>query len=180
MINLIPNQEKKKMVRSFYYRLAVLSLLMLSITLVIAILALLPAYFLSNSKNNIASGKLKTQKEQSIPSFDGETEAIIKDINNKLNVIENAQKNEFSATEKVINVIFVKKISSIKITQISYENKTIEGKKVRISGTAPSREVLLLFRRALEEDKSFKSVDLPISNFVKGSNIQFYLSLIPV
>lgn len=179
MINLIPNEEKKKMIKGFYSRLIVLALFMVSTALGVAILALLPAYFLSNSKSNIATEKTEIQKTASIPFFDGETETIIKDINNKLNVIENAQKSGFSVSEKIINAIFVKKISSIKITQISYENNSTSGKKVRISGTAPSREVLLLFRRALEEDKSFKSVDLPISNFVKGSNIQFYISLIP-
>jgi len=68
---------------------------------------------------------------------------------------------------------------NIKITDISYENDSLNGKKISIQGTAPSREVLLSFRQAFENDNTFKQVDLPISNFVKGSNIQFYLSLIP-
>lgn len=185
MINLIPNQEKKKMVRQFYYRLVILFLAMLSVSFFIATLALLPAYFFSSSKYKIASGKLDMQKAESAPLFDKETEAIIKDINNKLNLIENAQKNKFLVSEKIINAILSKKISSIKITQISYENNAIgkspeeAGRKVSISGTAPSRETLLSFRKALEDSSDFKSVDLPISNFIKGSDIQFYLSLIP-
>ena len=60
-----------------------------------------------------------------------------------------------------------------------YENDATKGKKVTVLGIAPSRELLLLFRRALEDDVAFKKVDLPISNFVKGSNIEFSLSLIP-
>jgi len=51
---------------------------------------------------------------------------------------------------------------------------------VSIEGIAPSREILLAFRRLLENDPLFKSVDLPISNFIKGSNIRFNLNLIPV
>jgi len=78
----------------------------------------------------------------------------------------------------VINAILLKKRSDIKITQISYQNDT-RGRKIGVTGTAPSREVLLFFRLALESSPAFKSVDLPISNFVKGSNIQFYLNLIP-
>jgi hypothetical protein len=179
MINLIPNEEKKKMTKYFYYRLAVLFLAMLCVSLFIAILALLPAYFFSNSKNNIASKKLEIQKTQYVPLFGQETETVIKDINNKLNLIESAEKNKFLVSEKVINAIFMKKISSIKITQISYENNSTTGRKISIRGTAPSRETLLSFRKALEDGSSFKSVDLPISNFVKGSDIQFYLSLIP-
>jgi hypothetical protein len=68
----------------------------------------------------------------------------------------------------------------IKITQILYDNTVAKGdKKVNIQGTAPSRERLLIFRQALEGNPAFKKVDLPISNFVKGSNIQFSLSLTP-
>ena len=75
--------------------------------------------------------------------------------------------------------IILKKMSNIKITDISYENDPLKGRKVSIEGNAPSREILLLFRRALEDDVLFKQVDLPISNFVKGSDIKFYLNLIP-
>ncbi len=179
MINLIPNQDKKKMIKSFYFRLTILSLWMLCIPLLILILVLLPSYFFSNYKNNLATKKLETQKAEQVPLFDQETTAIIQEINTKLKLIEGSQKNNFLPSEKVINAILIKNISSIKITQISYDNNSTNGKKIRISGTAPSREVLLTFRQSLENDKAFKSVELPISNFVKGSNIQFYLSLTP-
>lgn len=179
MINLIPNQEKKRMIRGFYYRLTILFLVMLSFSLLIAICALLPSYFFSNYKSNVANQKLEMQKSKPVPLFNQETSALIKDLNTKLNLIENAKKNNFSVSEKVIKAIVLKKISSIKINQILYENNSASGKKISIHGTAPSREVLLLFRQALEDDTSFKSVDLPISNFVKGFNIQFYLTLIP-
>lgn len=180
MINLIPNQEKKKMIRGFYYRLTVLILTMLSLSLFIAICALLPSYFLSYSKKNISIQKLEAQKAKSTPLFDQETSMVIKDLSSKINLLENIKNNKFSVSEKIIKTIILKKVPSIKITQISYENNLPEGKKVSIRGTAPSREVLLLFRKALEGGPSFRSVDLPISNFVKGFNIQFYLSLIPV
>ncbi len=179
MINLIPNQEKKKMAMDFYYRLAVLSVLMLCAVVFVAVLALLPAYLLSNSKSNIALQRLELQKAETAPFFNEETREIIKETNKKLDIIETAQSNKFSVSEKVINAILKEKISGIKIAQIAYENNTIEGKKIRISGTAPSRDVLLLFRKTLESSEAFKNVDLPISNFVKGSNIEFYISLIP-
>ena len=67
----------------------------------------------------------------------------------------------------------------IKISQISFKDTGLDVKEVNISGTAPSRERLSLFRRALEGDPLFKKVDLPISNFIKGSNIRFSLSLTP-
>ena len=77
------------------------------------------------------------------------------------------------------NEILLKKSPNIKITRISYKDDLKTGKKIDIEGLAPNREVLLLFRRALEDSTVFSKVDLPISNFIKGSNIKFHLSLIP-
>ena len=48
---------------------------------------------------------------------------------------------------------------------------------MNISGIATNREVLLSFGKALEYDISFSKVDLPISNFVKGKNISFRLTV---
>ena len=71
-----------------------------------------------------------------------------------------------------------KKMPEIKIDSIYYGN-TPKGREIRINGSAPSREKLLIFRLALENDPSFSRVDLPISNFVKGSDIKFFLTLVP-
>lgn len=179
MINLIPKEEKKRMTIGFYYKLAVLFLMMLDFCILIAFICILPSYFISSIKETLINTKLENQKNEPLPLFDQQTLAAIKDINSKLNLVENSEKNKFLLSEKVINTILLKKRFDIKITQILYENSPIQGKKVSIIGTAPSREVLLLFRQALEDGPTFKNIDLPISNFVKGSNIQFYLSLIP-
>jgi len=179
MINLIPNEEKKRMVRGFYFRLSVLLLFMLCLGIFIAILSILPAYFLSSSKRSIAEQKLAVQKAEAVTLSDQETGDVLKDINTKLSVIEIAAKNKFLISEEVINAILSKKVSTIKITKISYEDGGAKGRKISVEGTALSRDVLLAFRKALESNPSFKSVDLPISNFVKGSNIQFYLNITP-
>ncbi|OGI95451.1 hypothetical protein A2917_02740 [Candidatus Nomurabacteria bacterium RIFCSPLOWO2_01_FULL_42_17] len=186
MINLIPKEEKDALAKGFYFRLAVLFLAMLSTSLLVAFVAILPSYFLSSAKKTITSEKLEAQKAEPVPVPDQATLAAIKDLSDKLTLIEKNESNKFFISERVINAIILKKSPSIKITSIAYENdplKTLEGnktgKKISIQGSAPSREALLLFRRALEDDSNFQSVDLPISNFVKGSNIQFYLTLIP-
>jgi len=183
MINLIPKEEKKKMVRNFYYKLVILFLLTLGASFLILFMAILPSYFLSSVKDNIVNEKLQIQKSESIPLPDQQTLAMIKDLNNKLDLIENVQNDKFIVSQRVINAIILKKMPTVKITDISYENYSknnpLQGKKISIQGTAPSREILLLFRQALEDGTTFKQVDLPISNFVKGSNIQFSLSLIP-
>jgi hypothetical protein len=179
MINLIPKEEKKRMTTDFYFRIAVLFLVLFGSCILIASIAILPSYFFSSMKNVLADTKLEIQKREPLPLLGEQSLLIVKDINKKLDLVESSEKNKFLPSQKVINSILLKKRPDIKITQILYENDVAKGKKISITGTAPSREVLLLFRKALEDSSNFKSINLPISNFVKGSNIQFYLNLIP-
>ena len=179
MINLIPNEDKKQMARDFYLRLMTLFFIMLGISLLIASILILPSYFLSYVEKNATNTKFESQKNEFIPLPDQNTLAVVKDLKNKLNLIEDAQKNQSIFSQKIINEIILKKPSGIKITGISYQNDPNTGKKININGKASNREILLSFRLALENDALFSKVDLPISNFVKGSDIEFNLSLIP-
>ena len=180
MINLVPKEEKKKLIRNFYYRLAVLFFVILDISLLFVIVAILPSYLISGTKVDIVNAKLEVQRNEPVPVPDQQTLLVIRDLRNKLDLIGNAEKNKFLVSERIINAIIVKKLPEVRITNISYGNDTVEGKKVNIEGEAPSREILLFFRQALESDTvSFKQVDLPISNFVRGTDIQFSLSLVP-
>jgi hypothetical protein len=179
MINLIPKEEKKRMTKDFYYRVALLFFVMLDFCILIAFIIILPSFLVSSQKDALALSKLETQKNEPIPLLGEQSLAEINGINSKLGVVESAEKNKFPLSQKVINAVLLNKRPDVKITQILYNNDPILGKKISITGTAPSREILLLFRQTLEDNPTFKNVDLPISNFIKGTNIQFSLSLIP-
>lgn len=166
------------MIKGFYYKLVVLALITTGALFLVAAVAVMPSYFFSSVKNNIINTKLENQKEDPVSTSDQQLLDVTKSLSYKLGIIERAEKNEFSVSRNVIDAILLKKMSDIKITNIFYDNDPVKGKIISIQGNAPSREVLLSFRQALEDDKSFKQVDLPISNFVKGSNIKFSLSLI--
>jgi hypothetical protein len=178
MINLIPNEEKKRMVKDFYFRLGVMFLFMLSTSLLVASVAILPSYFLSSLRRSVDSDKLATLKAEPEPEINPKIASIIKDLDTKLSVVEKAEKNQYLLSEKIVNEVVLKKMPDIRINEISYI-VTGANKSVSIRGIAPSRERLLLFRRTLEEDPAFKKVDLPISNFIKGSDIVFSLNLVP-
>ena len=179
MINLISTEEKKKTNRDFYFRLAMVVCIMLGLSILAAAIALLPSYFLVSVKENAANQKLDLLLKEPVPAIDQKTTQTIADLNSRLISIENAEQNKFPVSQKVINEIILKKMPDIKITQFSYSNSADKGKFITVRGIAPNRERLLLFRVALEDDSAFSKVDLPISNFVKGSNIEFFLNLIP-
>lgn len=179
MINLIPNEEKKIKVMDFYSRLLIVFLFVLSFSILVACVVFLPSYFFSSVKKNFANNQLMGQKAKPIPEVDQKIISQVSNLNKQLILIGNAEKNTYVVSVKVINEIILKKMPDIKINKISYKNDPVSGKSIHVNGTAVNRERLLLFRQILEDDTAFKKVDLPISNFVKGSNISFYLSLIP-
>ncbi len=122
--------------------------------------------------------KLEDQKKQAIPAAGQNTLATISDLSAKLNLIETKEKDKYLVSQKVINEVVLRKMPDIRVTEFNYSTSSA-GSQIKIRGVAPSRERLLLFRKSLEDDVAFKQVDLPISHFVKGSNIQFDINLIP-
>lgn len=180
MINLIPNQEKKRIERDFYLRLLAVFFSMLASAVVLGCLAILPSYFMSLEYKNLATDKLALQKNTPTPLLDDDVKSRVRDIDTKLMMVENAEKGKFIVSREVVNEILKEVSVNIKINSIFYNQGGEVGKQVSISGTASSREALLIFQQRLKSNKNFKEVDLPISNFVKGSNIDFTVSLIPV
>ncbi len=180
MINLIPNQEKKVVIEGFYYRILASFFIALGLTMVILFTILLPSYILSLEKKNSVNDKLLMQQKEPVSSDDKTVTDFINNLDQKLSLVEKSEKSKFVFSEKVIDEILFRKLSNIKILSISYTNNKDTGiSSISVSGTAPNRETLLSFRQALEESKMFKNVDLPISNFVKGSNIRFSINLTP-
>lgn len=118
MINLIPKEEKKRIVRVFHYKLIVLLLMVVGGSIFFAFISILPSYFVSLEINNIIDVKLQEQKNEPIPSIDKETLSVIKDLDGRLSLVENAESNKFNISEKIINAIILKKIPNVKITSV--------------------------------------------------------------
>lgn len=180
MINLIPNEEKTKIKKDFYFRLLIVFFVMLTLIIIISAIAILPAYIISVENKTSISQKLEQQKNEIMPELDQKSLVAIKELDARILLLEKARKNKYLFSERVINEILSDKVLGIKIKSISYEKDLVSGGRITITGIAESRERLLLFRRTLEDNESFKDVDLPISNFVKGRDIEFGLSLISI
>ena len=149
----------------------------LGIAVLLAVLAILPSFFLSQVEKNLAISRLAEQKNEPVPAVDQNSLQVMDELDRKVRLIESASQKKYFVSEKVIDQVLLHKMSDIEINRISYENTFTSGKDIGIYGVAPNRERLLLFRRALEDDVTFQSVDLPISNFIKGADIEFYLNL---
>lgn len=176
MINLIPIEKKKEIRKEFYFRLLCLGFVILGVCFLIYSVLMLPAYFVSYQKKNLLTQKLEIQNNQIIPEVDSKAQAEITSLENKLKLILGAIDKKYIFSDKVLNEILLRKSNKIKIDGIYFKNDPKE-KKIVVSGTASSREDLLSFRRSFELSKIFSVVDLPISNFIKGKDIEFRLNL---
>jgi hypothetical protein len=179
MINLIPSEEKKIIHKVFYIRFTIVSFVVLGIAVLIGGVMLLPSFFYSSIEKNLALNQLEVQKNNPPIEFEQGAENLIKDLENKLNIINNAQKDKFLVSDKIINKINAKLIEGIKITEMNYLHDDTKGKTLEIRGFSSTRDNLLNFKNSFDRDGDFKKVDLPISNFIKSTNIQFNLILIP-
>jgi len=166
------------MIKDFYLRLVVVFIMVLGVSVVISSFALVPSYFFSLTKKKFSEEKLLQQKSVPTPQFDQNALLLIGELNSKLSLIENTKKNKFLVSERVINEILSKRTSDIKINKISYQINPLNEHAISIHGTAPSREKLLFFRQTLEADARFSKIHLPISNFIKGTDIKFTVDLI--
>ena len=110
MINLIPNEEKKKKVKDFYFRLTVTFFFVLGFSIVIATVAILPAYFLSLEKKSLANQKLFLLESEEEPEINSQIPILVKDLDIKLSLAEKVQKNNYFVSEQVIKEVISKKM----------------------------------------------------------------------
>ena len=119
MINLIPKEEKKKIIQVFYFKLVILFLITAGVSIFASCVAILPSYFLSSVKVNIVNKKLEMQNQEPVPLPEEQTLKVIADLNKKIDLIEHSPVSKFIVSQKVINAVILKKMSSIKITSIT-------------------------------------------------------------
>ncbi|MEI7810040.1 MAG: hypothetical protein WCI41_00575 [bacterium] len=180
MINLIPNEQKKKITVNFYYKIITVVFFMFGTAVLVATFLILPSYVLSSIKLDITVQKLDSQNKEPIPEVDQKTLSVLNALNSKLDLLEKSEKGKYLVSNKIINEVISKKVDGIKINHISYDSSATGQKIVNVGGIASSREKLLLFRQSFEDYAAFKDINLPISSFIKGSNIEFNLSLSPL
>lgn len=179
MINLIPNEEKKKIRKDFYMRVVIVSFFVLGLSILVSNIMLIPALFYASLEKKLAQNHFDQNQNKLSLDLGENNKAIIENLENKINIVKKAKENNFLVSEKVINVLLNKKTEGIKINQISFTSDEAKGKIININGQALSREKLLFFKKNLEKDGNFKNIDLPISNFIKSTDIEFSLILIP-
>ena len=178
MINLIPNEEKKKIRKDFYMRVVIVSFFVLGIAILISNIMLTPALFYASLEKKLISEQFAKDENKLAFDLNQENKNAVECLESKITLIKQARDNKFLVSAKVVDNLLNKKINGILINEINYTKDPNKGNLINIRGKASSRERLLTFKNSLASDPNFKNVDLPISNFIKSTDIEFSLVLI--
>lgn len=177
VINILPLREKKRLRRKYWARLVSVFLGFLILIEIFLMLLLLPSYFLASSKSNIALYKLGTftAKNPEIKTVD--LNKTIKSINNKVSFLVK-QNLKPQTMEKIFSWLLDNRPSGITFNQILFNQKEDGTSTLNVAGVAKNRSVLSNFKTLLNDNPDYKTVNLPISDFIDPTDIHFNISIV--
>lgn len=176
MINILPKKEKSNLEHEYITRLIIVVLIFISCFSVAVLLLLIPSYKYSVSKELVAENNLENFNNKNPEINVNKLNDEISATNDRLDFLV-AKKPKYSVSESVIDSLLSVRTPGISFTQINYMNRSDGAAPIQIIGKARDRSALHTFNDSILKNSTFSSVDLPISNFVKPTNIDYSLSV---
>lgn len=169
MINLLPLEEKKVILAEKTKKLILILALVVLFALIclIIILAFLKIYLLIQI--DFQEVNLELTKKQAEGSELQIIREKIKDSNTKFERADNFYEQKFSLEEalrKLIQTI----PEGIHLTDLSYSKESLQ---ILLAGFSPSRDLLVQFKKNLEEREDFQEIYFPPSTWIEPVNIDF-------
>lgn len=176
MINLLPSEEKKKVRMDYRLRLGAIVALAITLLFLASLILLSPVYLLTLSKHQFASERfVKLESEQGKTEQERDINTRIGEVNKKVDLFLKEDKDQVVFSEIITKIIEMKG-TAIKLQNMFYESSPGR-KRFVISGRADDRDNLARFVENLKKDPFFTTVDIPISSYIKSTDIDFSVIL---
>lgn len=176
VINILPYTEKLKIKREYWMRLSGTIIFLLSLVFIVATTLLFPSYFYTSTKEKLAENRLETFNLENPEVNIDDLNKTILDTNNKLIVLSNT-KQKYQVGVDIVEKFFNNKIEGITYSQIFFNKKNETSLTMEVHGIAVDRNALHNLKTSLDSNPDFSLVDLPISNFLEKSNLNFVIFL---
>lgn len=187
MINLLPQKDKERLLIGKNKRITIILCFLLLFFLVYLMISLFVIKIYLNGQLVSSEAFLEESEKQFLQSETQELQDKIKSANKSFGELNSFYEREvyFSKVLEKIAVVFPEDFYltnfSIKLdvkekkegSDVIEVNRTIRSS---LSGFAPTRESLLIFKEGLEKDGSFENISFPISNWASKKNINFYVT----
>lgn len=177
IVNVLPETEKKFLNEEYWKRFATTFLMFLSSIVAIFIFLLLPSYFFSLSKQNIAESRLDTfnSNNKDLPNLD--LSSTIVGINKKLDLLSSF-KSGYSFYNNILSTVLSNKTKGITFSQLLFNIRKDRSLVLEVHGVALDRETLRNFKIMVDKNPKVASTNLPMSNFLEKSNLNFTMSIV--
>lgn len=174
MFTFLPHKERQSVLKEYRKKLLLIYVAIVTFAGVAWIVSLIPSYVLVTAKRDSAL----IQKASPTAGVDTEkissTEKELTGARNKLAVL--APFTSRQPMSFILAKLFYRIPSGVSLSSITVNRGTEKG-TITISGIASTRDTLVSFSKALEGEAFFKKVELPVSNFTKGKNVPFTMSI---
>ena len=175
MINLLPEPERKKLRREYFFRLATVCFTLAAFVLAIGAVSLLPTLFYSDIKVKALKENTSSLTEAAKREQGGDSGQLLLATTEKLNVLAADRKN--AALEEVFARITAAKPSDTRLTGFAVERQEGDKNLLLVRGVAVRRGDLAAFAKALGQEKDFTTVSFPISDLTQNENLDFSLTI---
>lgn len=184
MFNLLPKAEKETIRREYRIRLTIVALWFSFATLLIASILLLPSLLLSTAKEKAAIGRFTALSTIVERENTAKLEKVLADTQSRLSLFRRTVPALY--LHELLMRLASYRSDKVSFTNISFtERQSGQGagpadnaggnREVTIAGIARDRAGLLALVQSLERSGLFARVEVPVSNYAKGSNISFSL-----
>jgi Tfp pilus assembly protein PilN len=180
MRNLLTDNFKKTLRQEYLLRVLTVSLWLITGGFLIGALSLAPSFILIQSSHRTLQEQFTVLQSRVASKSDETASTPVALLEQKLALLSKEREKE-RLTEALLFVLQARGDAGVTFTSFSYttasSGKNAGQSELTLRGVAVSREALLSLKRALEADKRFKRVDLPVSNLAKERDIAFDIKL---
>jgi hypothetical protein len=168
MMNLIPPAAKRILRIDYIIRVCASYALLFSSALVLIVIMFIPVYVFITIQINNVSGLVSGMQSHELIS----TEVLV--VANQQATLLTNEALEYNISD-IVDVLNKSGVQGIFMSDIRLQQQTVP--TVTVSGQASTRSALVAFRDSIEMSLKPVTLDLPISNLVKETDLQFSLSL---
>jgi len=175
MLNLLPQEERKKLISEYKIRLSIVITTFVCLILFIAIVGLFPSYASKKTEmEELLNQKNAADQQNSVESLK-QADTLVSSNKVLAGYLEGriTSLRAASPVTAVLKDIFSKKTSSINLIGID-----ISEKLVTVKGVAATRAALIVFHNDLRKVPMFKNASLPISDIAKSTDANFSIEIV--
>lgn len=176
MINLLPQAEKKKLLKIYGLRIGVIVLAMMLVMEVLAAALFFPAYYVIGSVTANLADDLE-QKKHMTPEGEGAAQQELALIKKDIAILKPNTDAIDTPPSVIFTEIFAQKPDGVSVGTISYA-RNAKNAALQINGHAQTSEDMLLFQKNLKENPRVASTQYASNNFIiKKTDIDFTMTI---